>query len=259
MFKKIFINNKKVVFSYKDKEFKIKVPKKMTKQLSYFIGFHIGDGSMGFYGRGDYAFQYGGNYKNEILYYDKFIAPLVKKLFNKTVKPKYLPCNMYGFKFKSKAIYTFMLNSIKLPTGPKDTIIIPKIILDNKKQIKIACLRGIFDTDFGICFKGKNKSYPEISCWLKSTPLINDIKTILDELGFSYKSRKYDFKRHGKKFPCNQIVIRGRDQFDKWFKLIGSHSLKNTSKYQIFKKVGCCKLSRMKDRLKLLRRGGSIS
>lgn len=92
----------------------------------------------------------------------------------------------------SKKLVDFKRSVLKLPCGPKDTIEIPKQILENKNFLKM-CMRGLGDTDFSLSFKKDKKGLntePRLELYTKSENLINNIKEILLQFDFTFAIEK---------------------------------------------------------------------
>jgi hypothetical protein len=239
-------DTKNIEFSCFDIKRDIKLPRCWSKELAEYVGIHIGDGCIGQYkttnGRGyDYLIQYGGDPIKEKEYVDNFVVPLLKKLFGINIYPKKLKSGVYGFKIKSKAILQFFSKIIKLPVGNKGQIGIPKAIKRDHKLLK-ACVRGIFDTDFGICFHKDRKGhpkYPRITAWFKSEKLVDDLYHFFVSEGFKpYVRKNVQLKcSNGKLCNNHNIALSGREALKSWFKRIGSHNPKHLNKYRNWKRV----------------------
>jgi len=75
-----------VEFSWKDLQRGITLPEKMSPELAEETGIHLGDGSLSkCLDKGGYLYyKYSvtGDMKDESIYHDQFIVPLIKKLYN---------------------------------------------------------------------------------------------------------------------------------------------------------------------------------
>jgi intein/homing endonuclease len=166
------------------------LPNVLDTFLAEDIGVQIGDGSLPVYidnkGVKHFIIACYGNITEDQKYFKNFIIPLKRKLFNINQSLKYHPiAGTCYIKFESKAIFTFYENVIGLQTGRKDNISIPKIILKAPLEIKLACIRGIADTDFSLVFKKDFKGvhrdpYIELGC--SSKILIKQINKILKDI-----------------------------------------------------------------------------
>lgn len=121
----------KVEFSRNDLRSGIQVPEKLTKELAYFLGFHVGDGYLKIQRRDktvDYRMQYDGHHINEHLWYIDYIKPIIKKLFNKEVNVVRGTTGSLYIAFRSKAILTLLHNCCDIPFSPKKKITVPNIV-----------------------------------------------------------------------------------------------------------------------------------
>ena len=227
-YKKGIINfdNSKVNFSKYDLEKKIKLPQKMTPELAEEVGMHFGDG---FLSDKRYEYRLKGNPKDEKEYYQSYIKPLFKKLFNIEINLKDFKTS-YGFELKSRAIWEFKTKVIGIKSGNKYNLYVPETIKVNSIEILSAFIRGLFDTDGTICFKSKygyKNYYPTIEITLFSKKVIKEVMEILNMLGFEPKvstTRGYE-----------RISLNGISRFKKYEQLIGWSSPKNLNKVNEWK------------------------
>lgn len=213
-------------YSKYDQDKKIKIPPKLTPELAEEIGMHYGDG---FLSEKRYDYRLKGNPKNEKEYYQLYIRPLFKRLFNVEVclKESY---KSYGFELRSKAIWEFKTKVIGIKPGKKYKITIPEKLKVNNIEILTSFIRGLFDTDGSLEFKtryGYEKYYPCISISLTSKKLIEEVGGILKMLGFNPSVTFND--RYGR------IFIYGVNALKKYEKLIGWSSQKNLNKLNDWK------------------------
>ncbi len=245
----VSLDTSKVAFSRNDLAKGIILPKELSVDLCYVIGAHIGDGCMNIYKRpGQISYYYSccGHLINDRKWYDSVLIPLKKKLFNLELNTKLYNNGCCAIQFRSKAIIGFYSKCIGLPPGKKSGLIdIPNIILDAGLPYALACISGIFDTDFYLGFKNKNNTvhtYPFIELIVKSARLVKTISKILKQSGFSYSTRdctKFD-KRFGKTIELYPVKTSGRANVIRWFKLIGSRNPNYLSKFLIWKNFGFC-------------------
>ncbi len=236
----------KIEYSWKDKKKGIVLPEKMTPDLAYLVGVHIGDGCMNIYkrkGQVDYYYSLCGHEINDRLFHNSIMIPLFKKLFNIEAKSRMNSpgCCMLGV--RSKALVTFLNQCIGLPLGKKDKIDIPKTILDSGLENSLACIKGIFDTDFSLTFKNKNKtvhSYPIIDLKANSKSLVYSVESILSTVGFKgfIMKRRTKDKRFNKEIVQWILTISGKDNLRRWFELIGSKNPSYLSRYAVWRNFG---------------------
>lgn len=105
---------------------------------------------------------------------------------------------------------------------------IPEIVMESR-ELRIACLRGIADTDFGITrSKGSSgKHHPTIIANFSSRALVEQIEMILKDLGFKV-STVYDCKTG--KYRFHSLRLHGFDNLQKWVKLVGFNNPKHWAK-----------------------------
>ena len=141
----------KVNFSKYDLERGIKLPQKLTPELAEEIGMHFGDG---FLSEKKYEYRLKGNPKDEKKYYQNYVKPLFKKLFNIEINLKDFKTS-YGFELKSRAIWELKIKILGRKPGNKYNLYVPETLKVNNVEILSAFIRGLFDTDGSVCFKSK--------------------------------------------------------------------------------------------------------
>ena len=116
----------------------------------------------------DYYISITGNSITDKEYYDRFLIPLIKKLFD--ISPKYYKKkgqNTIELMLRYRELFNFLIDT-GFNVGPKDKIdILPPIEKNN--DLAKAFLRGLFDTDGSISWK--KEKYPVISIKQKSRKL----------------------------------------------------------------------------------------
>ncbi|MFQ6049889.1 MAG: helix-turn-helix domain-containing protein [Candidatus Paceibacterales bacterium] len=199
----------------------IKKPRK-SKELAEFVGIVIGDG---------------GITKRQIIItvhqeddkeYSKFVATLIKNLFNVPVgisyRKKYLAVSLI---ISRSELIRFCVEKLGLKIGSKikQQIDIPDWIKRNKKYA-IACVRGLVDTDGGIFthrykVNGKWYSYKKLCFTSYSKPLRQSVFDIL------------------KKNGLNSRLAQGRDirldsikDMQRYFRVFDSHNPKHLKRYK---------------------------
>ena len=239
----------KVEFSENDIKRNVIIPSKLTPELAYFIGIHVGDGCLYLYKRKtcrtiDYNLSYYGHEIDELEFHKNYILPLIKRLFNIDVWIKTGHKGVIELCFRSKAVFYFLSRVIGLPVGSKKDIDVPHIIKEADIDIKKAFLRGLADTEGCLTFKKRNKEkhyYPAISIGLQSKNLIYSVKRLLDYLKIdSCVFYNLKSKRNGKINIKHQIELNGEKNIDVWFKILGFNSSKHLTKYSVWKNFGFC-------------------
>src|SRR3989344_2789468 len=238
---------------------------KINENMAEFMGILIGDGHLHFSKKSDkrkvYYVSISGSFSEDYNYHNEHIKSLFYKIFKTNITLiKQNRRNELLTKKHSKEIVSYIKNNFDIPTGNKsDNCKIPENILKSNKKIKSAFLRGLADTDFSLMFKKKNKfshDYPLIKITFKSKNLIKDVRTILKEFEFKFGKivkEVYFDKRFNKNYQKYNINLYGKNNLEKWMKLIGFKNIRQSTKYEIWKKFGFCPAKiNLKERLELL-------
>jgi len=232
-------NLSKISLSRKDFSKGLILPKQLSEGLAYICGALAGDGNIHIRKhKYDYTLKCVGNPKDEILFYQTVLIPLFQTVFNFKPRIGYKDKGTtFCFVVHSRALCIYLTNIIRLPNGKKHpSLRIPKVFLISKK-LKIAFLRGLFDTDGCVSFKKRHKSYPNypvISLNSKTKGLIKQTAHILKKLGFGI-SETYDYKVEDKRTKkgytiINRIDICGEKNLNHWIKTINFSSPKHLEK-----------------------------
>ncbi len=226
----------KIEFSRNDLRRGIKIPKALSEELAEDVGFHIGDGYMKSRKNEKgveikYDFVYAGHINDDLEYFKSILIPRKKSLFNfnEMKIDSIIATNSIRIRPRSKAVFYFFRDVLDVKESPKDTIKVPKWILENKK-FQVAFLRGIMDSDG--CFTVKRKNYPTISINGKSEKLIKSIGKMLNNFGINhclYEVNPYE-KRTSKYYKKYCIDISGSNAI-KWVNTIGFNNPKHIRKY----------------------------
>jgi len=235
----------KVGFSKKDIKYNVTLPSSMTKELAYFLGIHLGDGTMNLYRKYDYYISYSGHIIDEYLFYTKDFRNLFKRLFNKDLRIiEDLRNNKSSIKLttQSKAIFMFINQVLNIKIGPKINTSIPDVVRSSK-YIK-SFIRGLADADFSLTFKKGRKGvrcYPVISFNSNNQTLVNEINNELKNMRIkTYSLFNFPHKRYEKVYISNLLQISGEDNLKLWMKFIGFSSPKHLTKYKIWKRYSFC-------------------
>ena len=204
---------------------KIKIPNKMTLELAELIGVIIGDGSIVAKGSSANAITVavGLDCKD----YAKHVSNLFYKCFGEKAKIYKKP-SCFCVTFCSKIALDF-LDFIGLKKGSNFlNKRIPHSIWQSSFEFKVACIKGLFDTDGHVS--------SSISYSSKSKQLIDDIQLILSEIGI-FSSAKHVNNSHNNIFT---LKIKGRPfikKFAKRIQLVSKH--KNSSLIKISNRKYC--------------------
>lgn len=230
----------KIEFSNHDLRRNIKIPKKINFELAEFIGIMVGDGHIGFYSNKEgknpykhYEIEICGNIKD--LSYYLYVNGLISKLFNiKFNLRKRIEMNAIVLRIDSKAIFYFLSKMVGLPTR-KNTIGIPKCIIQTSKENKISFLRGLADADFTFTIKNKEgKPYPVVVGSSKSKKLIMGVCEILNDLQIQHCStfEKTYYEKRNKEYEIYKVYVNGIRGVNAWFSTVSFSNKRHTSKYK---------------------------
>ena len=200
------------------------------------IGFIIGDGNI-FYSKKhrQYRLQLAGNAEEDYDYFQQiaeFLRPLSKnkvQLFiRKEKKGKCLRLMLQDKAFVEKLI------SIGIPAGKKTfTIEFPRNLT---KDMENSLLRGLFEADGCLYFSKSKKNnyttYPRIEICTSSKKLFEQVEAILSERKFK------PYIKYPKSDKAYYIILSGEKFLERWRNEIGFPSLKNKTKYDLWKKHG---------------------
>ena len=191
-----------------------------------------------------YRATYSGHEIDERDFHEEFVVSLIAKLFNKKTKIRIGTKTTILTELNSKAIVTFLNRAIGLPLGSKKDIRIPTMIRHSKERIKGSFLRGLADTDFSLSFKKRHRIfhyYPSINFVSESRSLVQSVGKLLKKYNIPF-SIQFDAKRVRNETITTRsdINIYGKNNVERWMKLIGFNSPKHLTKYEIWKKYGFC-------------------
>lgn len=255
-----------VSFSRHDIMRELRVPNELTTDLAEDVGYHIGDGYMKSYSDKwsiKYDFCYTGHVLEDNDYIFNIFLPRKKALFNlKVCRIKKYNQNSISAWFKSKALFTFYRDVLKVQESPKINISVPKWVYSNKR-FEAAFLRGLFDSDGCLSFLKKYKTinyYPVISFSTVSEALFKDVKNILSDLNIKHigiKVIRGDKQYTNRVFTRYDININGIERLYDWMNKVGFKNIKHLSKYLVWKKLGYCTPNSTVDARRLILSGPS--
>lgn len=159
--------------------------------------------------------------------YGKFIILVIKNLFN--IVPAIYPnqkYNAYNIVISSRAAVQFLTEEVGLVVGNKikQSIDIPRWIV-GKKELSIACLRGLVDTDGSVFFHkyrvgGKLYLYKKLDFTSLSYPLCVSTINLFKAVGI-----KVRFCRN------KSVRIDDQNEMKKYFSIVGTHNPKHLKRY----------------------------
>lgn len=249
----------KVQWSRTDIKQGIWVPRYLTEELAYLLGFHVGDGYMKIKRRGtttDYTINYDGHQINEKQWYQEYLRPFIKELFNKDVSVAESTRGTVRIIFYSKAIVTFLNRCCGLDFSPKYNVDVPQTIKDAAENFQVSFIKGLADTDFSLSFI-KDGKYPRIEHTTCSKKLHESLLVLLTNLGFQPYHIIRETRRNEIPHTIHIIQISGKAALQKWMKEIGFKSYNTLTRYLVWKETGFLVPSTdINDRIKILKDRG---
>lgn len=192
------------------------LPKKFSKELAELTGILLGDGGITI---GQVVITLNSETDKD---YVLFVNKLENQLFKATAKN--------SKRNDSKAI-TICLNGVrlveylikiglKIGNKVKQQVDVPDWI-KNSKEFRIACLRGLMDTDGGVFLhkykvNGKIYDYKKICFTNRSVPLLVFVNDVLKEIGLTPKLLT--------KVENKKVWLYNEQEVEEYLKTIGSHN-----------------------------------
>jgi len=189
-----------------------RLPKEMTPELAYFIGFFLGDGglkdtrrTLEFHGRREYKIVV-GDYSIE---FTEKIQQMFRQLFGITPPIRFERAakgsHYYYVNPTSKSIFLFLTQVVGLGEGKHEKFV-PKIILDSPLEIQQWFLRGYFDAE-GSIYKKYNRPSWVISVHAKDHRLLEQVQAMMGPAFGLKESRLYREKCASKLFVTRKIEV----------------------------------------------------
>ncbi len=219
-----------------DAKRRIHFPEKIDENLAELVGIYLGDGHLAkrIY-RNEYKLQITGHMVQDRFYYEKFVIPLIRNLFNIEPKLYFKPKeNVFQLEVYSKGVFLFLVNNFDLPIGRKENIRIPEMFFKDPKLLG-SCVRGVLDTDF---YFSVHKSSVVFGAFFNQKSLVEDLETAFSQMGICCKTALNDAhfdKRTNKIYTGQRITVRKRQHIEKIFNEIGTHHPMMALKYKIWK------------------------
>lgn len=218
--------------------------------LSEFCGAMMGDGWIQ---NDERCLFLAGDPVDDRDYYDNHIIPLVSKMIVPVCPKEFTYWGVYGIGIYHKKIIRQLLK-VGLMKGKKvANTHIPMWIMKSNKNVKIAFLRGVFDTDGGISMQKDYTKYADsfnanyhtksrIRIVSISKKMIAGLSEILEFLNFRFvmRERKGGFKCNRNNSSSYYIEINSIKDVHRFFNEVKPNNYKHITKYLIWKKFGFC-------------------
>lgn len=187
-----------------------------SKELAEYVGIMLGDGGIT---SGQCTITLNSIVDKD---YIRFVSELAEKLFGEV--PRYFKkkdCNATTLYYNSSFLVRYFLEiGLKIGNKVKQQVDVPDWI-KQVKEYRIACLRGLMDTDGGVFLhkykvKGKEYLYKKISFSNRSRPLLVFVAETLRELGFTPKIID--------KVENKKIWLYNESEVKQYLSIVGTHN-----------------------------------
>jgi len=208
----------------------MKFPEQMSKELAELVGIHFGDGSLYKDKKYNYNLTYTGNLSKDGKFID-YVNSLFDMLFQvKLHKLVSKSKNSIGLRIRSKNLFYFFRDTLKVPAGKKEDLLIPYWIKSDKIFLT-AFLRGLFDTDGCVVLQkfGKYK-YILAKISTQHRDFAYDISKSLSILNIPSFVITKSNKVNNKIFEGYDVVIRNKN-VTQFFKIVGSKNPRNIQSF----------------------------
>ena len=209
----------------------VKFPEQMSEELAELTGIHFGDGSLYLDNKYNYNLTYSCNLAEDAEFIE-YVNYLFNKLFD--IRLHILiqkRRNCIALRIRSKNLFFFFNQVLKIPIGRKTNLSIPYWIKSDKIFLA-AFLRGLFDTDGCITIQKFSKyQYILVKISTKHHDFAKQVKDSLAILDIPSFVTKKDTSVNNKIFVGYDVVVRNKN-IAKFFEVVGSKNPRNLRKYK---------------------------
>ena len=224
---------------------------KNSEEVAEFCGAMIGDGWIQ---ANERSLFLAGDPTEDRDYYDLHISKFINEKITPMKTKEFPYWKVHGVSLHKKEIIRKIISDFNLPKGKKvKTAKIPEWINKSSNKVKLAFLRGLFDTDGCIFFQKDYTKYANefnskyhtkvrLRFGTVSPKLNKGIFELMDELGFRVVKRtiKRGFTNNRNNSDIHISEINEIKSIGKFFEEIKPANPKHTTKYLIWKKFGFC-------------------
>ena len=204
----------------------MKFPDISSLDLAYETGFHVGDGSLGWYQPHHYRYALSGNKGTESDFYKDVLVPLLANLYGLVPSISAYRNSIYATIY-SKELLRFKSEVVGLPVGRKDSLErLPLAIVNQGRSNRAKMVSGLYDADASLKIrKTRSALYPRISFAQKTRGIVSHVKEILFEdfeITSTMYRNDYDDKRTSKIETRWFLDINGYPNLRRYSELVGS-------------------------------------
>lgn len=220
------------------------------EKLAEFCGAMMGDGWIQSNGCSLFL---AGNPSEDKEYYDEHMIPLISKIIIPVKAKNFHYWGVYGIGIYKKEIIKKLLEFGLLKGKKVNLASIPDWIKSSDIKVKMAFIRGVFDTDGCIFmqkdytkyaneFNSKYHTKSRIRIVSISKKLMEEMSEILTSLKFRHvlRRRAGGFKYNRNNNVSYHLEINSIKDVQRFFKEIKPNNLKHVTKYLIWRKFGFC-------------------
>lgn len=195
---------------------KYQLPLNFTQELAELVGIALGDGGITI---SQFCITLNSEKDKD---YVHFVSELGKTLFGD--KPKIYKrktCNAFTLCYNGGFLVKYLVKiGLKVGNKVRQQVDVPDWIKETKNY-RIACLRGLMDTDGGIFLhkykvNGKQYIYKKICFTNRSLPLLIFVRNVLEELCFTPKLIT--------KVENKKVWLYNEQEVKNYIKVVGSHN-----------------------------------
>ena len=168
------------------------IPLILNKELAFFVAAIIGDGHIK---KNKLQISFECTNLALISYLQEICKEIFKRKFNITkVKLREGKKPSSNLLIDSKAIYNLLTDVFEIPPGKKSNIVkVPEVIINSKKSIKIAFMKGIMATEGGKRKRGYGLSTASKKLWEDLIKIFEDIEIPVLKDKWTHKSYKKEY------------------------------------------------------------------
>ncbi len=207
----------------------------LTVEIAELLGAHVGDGTLYQTSRGVVWELRGDLFERD--YYRYNICPLLKSVLDVNFDSKYRSGGahgVWGVQTSNKKLINLFLEFGFLPGKKAFTVSIPLVIISADISVKLAFVRGLFDTDGCLRFdrlkKKELRTFPRLEITTVSLRLKEQLFVLLVDLGYHpilWRDRN-----------SFRISVTGKVALERWMSEINPKNPKHLKKYYFWKQNG---------------------
>ena len=180
----------------------------------------MGDGNLS-----DGRYVISGNRRNETLYYEEVLRPLIHSLYSLEPSIAFENNSVY-LRVYSKELVSFKHDRIGLPIGRKKELRIPDVATRDA-QLTAQIVSGLYDTDGSVKVRrDKSGNYPRISLAQKHPHLVRETMSFLQSVGITSTMYRNDYfdPRTTKTETRWFLDVNGFPNFDRFTVVTGTRN-----------------------------------